>query len=51
MTQDVYMSRRAVDSQAAQALEVALGTDGAAPDYRPLTCGFVRHQGLEPRTR
>jgi hypothetical protein len=32
MTQDVYMSRRAVDSQAAQALEVALGTDGAAPE-------------------
>jgi integrase len=32
MTQDVYMGRRAVDSQAAQALEVALGTDGAAPE-------------------
>ena len=32
MTQDVYMSRRAVDSQAAQALEVALRTDGAAPE-------------------
>jgi integrase len=32
MTQDVYMSRRAVDSQAAQALEVALGTDHTAPE-------------------
>lgn len=32
MTQDVYMGRRAVDSQAAQALEVALGADYTAPD-------------------
>jgi len=35
MTQDVYMGRRAVDSQAAHALEVALGTDHAAPEPDP----------------
>lgn len=34
MTQDVYMGRRAVDSQAAQALEVALGPDHTPPEPR-----------------
>lgn len=63
MTQDVCMGRRAVDSQAALAVEAALSDmsadrvnggfsvakeEGQTPR---LTWGFVRHQGLEPRTR
>jgi integrase len=32
MTQDVYMGRGAVDSQAAQALELALGADQSEPE-------------------
>jgi integrase len=32
MTQEVDLGRRAVDAQAAQALEVALGTDRTAPE-------------------
>ena len=64
MTQDVYMGRRAVDSQAALALEAALrgmtleeikrGKTVAKEEGQAVMrpdLGFVRHQGLEPRTR
>lgn len=40
MTQDVYMGRRAVGSQAAQALEAALTADRATP-----------HPGSESQSR
>jgi hypothetical protein len=61
MTQDVYMGRRVVDSQAALALDPALrdgrfcGKTLAKEEgqrlVRALSWVFVRHQGLEPRTR
>jgi hypothetical protein len=35
MTQDVYMGRRAADSEAAQALEVALEGDRGVPELGP----------------
>jgi hypothetical protein len=64
MTQDFYLGRRAVDSQAALALDAALRdafpetqkdgkSVGEAAGQEPgwfLACEVVRHQGLEPRT-
>jgi hypothetical protein len=46
MTQDVYMGRRSVDSQAALALEAALGALGSDTVRGGISVG--KHHGQQP---